>query len=106
MLPHYIREFDVGIVPYRLSDYTSNVYPTKLNEYLSMGMPVVATDLLEIQRFNADHGDVVSIGANADAFAAAIRRGARAVAAGRGRAPHRGCATRTAGSRASRRCRR
>ncbi len=74
MLPHYIREFDIGLVPYRLSDYTSNVYPTKLNEYLSMGVPVVATDLLEIQRFNADHGDVVSIGATAEAFAAAIRR--------------------------------
>ena len=37
MLPHYIREFDVGLVPYRLSDYTSNVYPTKLNEYLVDG---------------------------------------------------------------------
>jgi uncharacterized SAM-binding protein YcdF (DUF218 family)/glycosyltransferase involved in cell wall biosynthesis len=75
MLPHYIREFDIGIVPYRLSDYTSNVYPTKLNEYLSMGVPVVATDLLEIRRFNADHGEVVAIGADAAAFASAIRRG-------------------------------
>lgn len=73
-LPAYIREFDVGIVPYRLSDYTSNVYPTKLNEYLSMGIPVVATDLLEIRRFTADHGDVVEIAANAEGFAAAIAR--------------------------------
>jgi uncharacterized SAM-binding protein YcdF (DUF218 family)/glycosyltransferase involved in cell wall biosynthesis len=73
-LPAYIREFDVGIVPYRLSDYTSNVYPTKLNEYLSMGIPVVATDLLEIRRFTADHGNVVEIAANAEAFAAAIER--------------------------------
>jgi uncharacterized SAM-binding protein YcdF (DUF218 family)/glycosyltransferase involved in cell wall biosynthesis len=73
-LPSYIREFDVGIVPYKLSDYTSNVYPTKLNEYLAMGIPVVATDLLEIQRFNAAHGDVVSIASTADAFAAAVER--------------------------------
>lgn len=73
-LPAYIREFAVGIVPYRLSDYTSNVYPTKLNEYLSMGIPVVATDLIEIRRFNIDHGEVVAIAANADAFAAAIER--------------------------------
>jgi uncharacterized SAM-binding protein YcdF (DUF218 family)/glycosyltransferase involved in cell wall biosynthesis len=73
-LPGYIREFDIGIVPYRLSDYTSNVYPTKLNEYLSMGIPVVATDLLEIRRFNADHGDVVAIAPNPEAFAAAIQR--------------------------------
>lgn len=73
-LPHYIREFDVGIVPYKLADYTANVYPTKLNEYLAMGIPVVATDLLEIRRFNADHGPIVSIAESAEAFAEAVRR--------------------------------
>ena len=73
-LPAYIREFDIGIVPYRLSDYTSNVYPTKLNEYLAMGIPVVATDLIEIRRFNHDHGQVVGVAANADEFAAVIER--------------------------------
>jgi uncharacterized SAM-binding protein YcdF (DUF218 family)/glycosyltransferase involved in cell wall biosynthesis len=71
-LPAYIREFDVGIVPYRLSEYTTNVYPTKLNEYLAMGIPVVATDLVEIRRFNTEHGEIVSIAANAERFAAAI----------------------------------
>jgi uncharacterized SAM-binding protein YcdF (DUF218 family)/glycosyltransferase involved in cell wall biosynthesis len=71
-LPAYIREFDVGIVPYRLSDYTTNVYPTKLNEYLAMGLPVVATDLLEIRRFNDEHGEIVSVAKDAEQFAAAI----------------------------------
>lgn len=73
-LPAYIREFDIGIVPYRLSDYTSNVYPTKLNEYLSMGIPVVATNLLEITRFNERHDGVVEVARNADEFVAAIER--------------------------------
>jgi uncharacterized SAM-binding protein YcdF (DUF218 family)/glycosyltransferase involved in cell wall biosynthesis len=73
-LPRYVKEFDVGIVPYLLTDYTANVYPTKLNEYLSMGIPVVATDLPEIRRFNRDHGDVVQVGADADAFANAIEQ--------------------------------
>jgi uncharacterized SAM-binding protein YcdF (DUF218 family)/glycosyltransferase involved in cell wall biosynthesis len=73
-LPRYVKEFDVGIVPYLLTDYTANVYPTKLNEYLSMGIPVVATDLPEIRRFNRDHGDVVQVAADADAFANAIRQ--------------------------------
>ena len=71
-LPGYIHGFDIGIVPYRLTDYTTNVYPTKLNEYLSMGTPVVATDLVEIQRFNADHGQIVSIAKDPAAFADAI----------------------------------
>src|SRR5215472_11812951 len=72
-VPRYVKAFDVGLVPYRLTEYTANVYPTKLNEYLVMGLPVVATDLPEIRRFNADHGDVVRVAADADAFAVAIR---------------------------------
>lgn len=72
-LPRYVKRFDVGIVPYRDTDYTANVYPTKLNEYLAMGLPVVATDLPEIRRFNASHGSVVQIAHDADTFAAAIR---------------------------------
>jgi uncharacterized SAM-binding protein YcdF (DUF218 family)/glycosyltransferase involved in cell wall biosynthesis len=73
-VPHYVKAFDVGLVPYRLSDYTANVYPTKLNEYLAMGTPVVATDLAEIRRFNAVHGDIVEIAHDPEAYAAAIRR--------------------------------
>jgi uncharacterized SAM-binding protein YcdF (DUF218 family)/glycosyltransferase involved in cell wall biosynthesis len=73
-LPRYVKAFDVGLVPYRLTEYTANVYPTKLNEYLAMGIPVVATDLPEIRRFNAVHGDVVSIAGDPETFAAAVRR--------------------------------
>ncbi len=71
-IPKYIKGFDVGIVPYVLSDYTANVYPTKLNEYLSMGLPVVATDLPEIRRFNEDHGPRVAVASDAPAFVRAI----------------------------------
>ena len=71
-VPRYIKGFDVGLVPYRLTEYTANVYPTKLNEYLAMGIPVVATDLPEIRRFNAEHGSSVTVANGAEQFAAAI----------------------------------
>jgi uncharacterized SAM-binding protein YcdF (DUF218 family) len=76
-LARYIKGFDVGIVPYKLSEYTANVYPTKLNEYLVMGIPVVATDLPEIRRFNSDHGEIVTVAGGADAFAGAITSAVR-----------------------------
>ena len=72
-LPRYVKGFDVGIVPYKLTDYTANVYPTKLNKYLVMGIPVVATDLAEIRRFNAEHGGIVAVAADANGFASAVR---------------------------------
>jgi glycosyltransferase involved in cell wall biosynthesis len=72
-VPDYIKGFDVGLIPYRLAPYTADVYPAKLNEYLAMGIPVVATDLPAIRRFKAEHGPVVAVGHDADAFTAAIR---------------------------------
>src|SRR5262245_14221034 len=71
-VPKYIKGFDVGIVPYRVSEYTASVYPVKLNEYLAMGIPVVATDITEIRRLNEEHGNVVAIAPDAEDFAAAI----------------------------------
>lgn len=76
-VPYYIKGFDVGIVPYRLSEYTSNVYPAKLNEYLAMGVPVVATDLPEIRRFNTEHGDMVKVARGAHGLVEAIRKAVR-----------------------------
>lgn len=72
-IPSFIRRFDLGIIPYILTEYTETVYPTKLNEYLALGIPVVSTDLPEVRRFNSDHGDVVVVAKDNDAFVKAVQ---------------------------------
>jgi len=75
-IPEFIRRFDVGIIPYLLTEYTKTVYPTKLNEYLAMGTPVVASDLPEIRRFNAEHGAAITVAKDTEAFVEAVREAA------------------------------
>ena len=71
-VPGCLRGFDVATIPYRLADYTHHVYPAKLNEYLAMGLAVVATPLVEIERFNQDHGNLVAVAGDPAGFETAI----------------------------------
>lgn len=77
-LPRYMRHFAVGMIPYVLDSYTASAYPGKLNEYLALGIPVVATPLPELEAYNQEFGDVVSLAGGGEAFADAIRRAAEA----------------------------
>jgi hypothetical protein len=50
-LPAYCRGFDVGIIPFRQNELTLRANPLKLREYLAAGLPVVATPLPEVARY-------------------------------------------------------
>ena len=46
-LYHYVKNFDVGIVPFQVRDMTDSSNPIKMYEYLAAGIPVVATPIKE-----------------------------------------------------------
>ena len=48
-LPQYLSSFDAGIIPYRVSPETGTVHPVKTYEYLAAGIPVVSTNLPELE---------------------------------------------------------
>jgi len=47
-LPAYCKQFDVGLIPFKVNELTRAVNPIKLREYLAAGLPVVSTPLPEI----------------------------------------------------------
>jgi glycosyltransferase involved in cell wall biosynthesis len=67
-LPRIASEFDVGIVPFRVTPLTRAADPVKVYEMLAAGLPVVGSDLPELRRL-APH---VAVASTAEQFAAAI----------------------------------
>jgi glycosyltransferase involved in cell wall biosynthesis len=56
-LPAFARQFDAATIPFLKNELTDHANPIKLYEYLASGLPVVSTDLVEVQPYN----DVVRI---------------------------------------------
>lgn len=46
-LVNYVKNFDVGIIPFEVRDMTNSANPIKMYEYLAAGIPVVATPIRE-----------------------------------------------------------
>lgn len=49
-LPQYLSYFDVTLIPFKMNDLIRSTNPIKVYEYLAGGKPVVATDILEIEK--------------------------------------------------------
>jgi glycosyltransferase involved in cell wall biosynthesis len=54
VLPGYINQFDVCIIPFKKNIYTQMSFPLKTFEYLSLGKPVVSTALSSIAHLIKD----------------------------------------------------
>jgi glycosyltransferase involved in cell wall biosynthesis len=63
-LPHWLRQFDAGIIPFHLEPLTLATNPVKLYEYLACGFPIVSTALPEVERY----GYLVNVAYNSPDF--------------------------------------
>jgi glycosyltransferase involved in cell wall biosynthesis len=73
-LAHYIRRFDVCLVPYVNNRATATVVPLKLNEYLALGKPVVSTQLPTVCDFNQRHQVLITAPSRPESFLDALER--------------------------------
>ena len=70
VLPSYLAQADVALLPLQLNDYTRHMYPMKFFEYLAAGRVVVATAIPSLQ----DQADVALLCRDdVEDFSAAIR---------------------------------
>lgn len=76
-LAHYMRSFDVCIVPYVKSAYTRTVVPVKINEYLALGKPVVSTEIPPVVEFNERHHILITSDNKPEPFLNAIEAALR-----------------------------
>jgi glycosyltransferase involved in cell wall biosynthesis len=60
ILPNYLKQCTVCLIPYVINERLVAVDPIKLREYLSLGKPVISVDLPEVRKLR----EVVYIGEN------------------------------------------
>ena len=64
LVPHYVKVFDVCIVPYKLNEQTQNLSPLKLYDFMAMGKGIVTTDFPIAREFK----DVLHIAESKETF--------------------------------------
>jgi teichuronic acid biosynthesis glycosyltransferase TuaH len=52
IVPAYMKELDVGLLPYKQIEYNKAVFPLKFFEYMGSGLPVVGCGLPSTEKYN------------------------------------------------------
>jgi glycosyltransferase involved in cell wall biosynthesis len=63
-IPHYIKSFDVCLIPYRVGEEANSIDPLKLYDYLACGKPVVSVNIPSVRPF----ADAIYIADDAQTF--------------------------------------
>ncbi|OXA88999.1 glycosyltransferase [Flavobacterium hercynium] len=68
-LPHYLKGFDIAMMPFAINDATKFISPTKTLEYMAAGKPIISTKIKDVVR---DYSNCVKLVETADEFCDAI----------------------------------
>ncbi|KUJ59894.1 amine oxidase [Flavobacteriaceae bacterium CRH] len=68
-LPHYLKAFDIAMMPFALNDATKYISPTKTLEYMAAGKPIISTKIMDVVR---DYSSCVGFVETADEFCTTI----------------------------------
>jgi glycosyltransferase involved in cell wall biosynthesis len=52
-VPHYVKGFDVGLLPYLCNRHAENICPLKLYDYLAAGIPIASVDIPAVREFTS-----------------------------------------------------
>jgi len=68
-VPHYLKGFQVGLMPYAQSRETEHISPLKLYDYLAAGLPIASTDIPAAREFSSH----IHLATSSRHFAQAVR---------------------------------
>lgn len=69
-MPAYVKGLDIGIIPWVVRPFTNAMLPMKMFDYLACGLPVVSTELNEVQPYS----HMVGLAKDADEFGELIQQ--------------------------------
>lgn len=71
ILPDYLHDFDVCIMPYIIDDWIKTCSPGKFYQYLAQGKPIVSSDIPEVRKYLDE--DIVRIAKDYNDFVDKIK---------------------------------
>ena len=66
LVPSFLKDFHIGILPYKVNLFTKSINPLKVYEYVSSGLPVISTNLPNIVRLSNDYPNINLFKAKSD----------------------------------------
>lgn len=68
-VPHFVKGFDVGLMPYVQNRHSETISPLKLYDYLAAGLPIASIDIPAVREF----GSAIHLAASPGDFSQAVQ---------------------------------